>query len=228
MLEKVATSLEMPRQASVTDVNRKLTQVAKEATKQPSSEAAKRSLTLVQQKLKEADPDIAKALGQQVSIDRGVRLEDDGMALYGANACKQVDRKKKMRFCPLTKFKNGPILFKVTLCGQIDGLEVDSGERIVIEHKQRSERLFHHIVRYEEVQLLAYMLLCKCRQGKLVETLDQTQAVHKINWCNDLWSQVIIALKETLRERVAEPYLAALKEISPKQLNPETVGNDDE
>ncbi len=76
--------------------------------------------------------------------------------------------------------------------GKIDGFEEATGT--LIEAKERQNRFLGHDTvkkggehNYERVQIFIYMKMLKCTKAKLVETFEEEQREHDIQWDDEEW-----------------------------------------
>jgi len=78
------------------------------------------------------------------------------------------------------------------LVGKIDGLTIDkeTGERVLVETKFRSRRLFYQIPLYEKIQMEVYMRMVDCFQAQLNQCLDKQIKILDYQRNNQLWSNV--------------------------------------
>lgn len=69
-------------------------------------------------------------------------------------------------------------------------------EPILIEIKNRMNRLFRKVVMYERIQVMTYMFIFRQSKAKLVERLGTQVMVHDIIRDDDAWSNIEIELQE--------------------------------
>ena len=69
------------------------------------------------------------------------------------------------------------------ICGRIDRFTVnEKGEKVLIEIKNRANRLFGCLKDYEKIQVQTYMFMTGMKEAKLVERLDGTDAVYPVEY----------------------------------------------
>jgi hypothetical protein len=86
------------------------------------------------------------------------------------------------------------------LGGRVDG-QTKSGD--IVEIKNRTRRLFHHVPDYERVQVLCYCHLLDAQKAYLIEKTENDRAVHTIEFDADEFEQIRNDLEAFVRELVA-------------------------
>ena len=90
---------------------------------------------------------------------------------------------------------------KVYIGGKCDGIQTDSsGNRTLIEIKNRTKRLFYKMVDYELVQLYAYMYIYELENGTLVERFQDQKRKYDVCFCIDEWNSISNGIKEFANE----------------------------
>ncbi len=81
----------------------------------------------------------------------------------------------------------------VQVGGKIDGYMQDAatGEKIIIEVKNRMNKLFGRIVPYERVQAMAYMYVHGAQRCKLIERFGGNILQHELYFDKDEWQCVV-------------------------------------
>lgn len=81
----------------------------------------------------------------------------------------------------------------VQVGGKIDGYmqDVDTGEKIIIEVKNRMNKLFGRVVPYERVQAMAYMYVHGAQRCKLIERFGSNVLQHDVAFDADEWLCVV-------------------------------------
>lgn len=94
--------------------------------------------------------------------------EQTGYKVYDQQ--KKITKKIITSQCPLVEWH---------LVGKLDGLAIEnSGEKIVVEIKNRTTRLFGHLKDYEKPQIQSYLKLMGLKNGHLVESLQVENKFH--------------------------------------------------
>jgi len=84
----------------------------------------------------------------------------------------------------------GDIRFVLT--GKIDRIEeCPDGSKILVEIKNRTNRLFGRVVEYENIQVQVYLQMLGLVRGRLVEQYNNQVLSHEIIRDEELWSNVI-------------------------------------
>ena len=84
----------------------------------------------------------------------------------------------------------GETLFVVT--GKIDRIEERDGSRILVEIKNRTNRLFRRVVEYEMIQVQVYLQMLGLVHARLVEQYNYQVLSHDITRDEELWANVIV------------------------------------
>lgn len=114
----------------------------------------------------------------KVEKEQGIKLQEDDK-LY----------KKKIH-----QYKN--VCFY--LVGKVDRIEVVNGENLLIEIKNRVNRLFNRLYEYENIQIQCYFQLLPKKQNiinaKLIEQYNEQTNTILVTKDEVLWNQVILPL----------------------------------
>lgn len=115
---------------------------------------------------------------------------------YGTLNEDNVFNKVKLNLFKDYKFYKKSILtiedIEFILCGRIDGYQIDENEIILIEIKNRTNRLFYRLYDYENVQIQCYLYLMKINKAKLIENYDNKTNIIEINKDENLINNKII------------------------------------
>jgi hypothetical protein len=81
----------------------------------------------------------------------------------------------------------------VQVGGKIDGYtqDAETGEKIIIEIKNRMNKLFGRVVPYERVQAMAYMYVHGAQRCKLIERFGGSVLQHELAFDPDEWQCVV-------------------------------------
>jgi hypothetical protein len=114
----------------------------------------------------------------KVTKDTGARLVRDD-AFYNLDVCTLGQ----------TKF---------VICGKIDRIEEkDDGSRVLVEIKNRTNRLFRRVVDYEFIQIQVYLQMLGLVRARLVEQYNSQVLSHDVDRNEEMWSNEIMpALRE--------------------------------
>ena len=91
---------------------------------------------------------------------------------------------------------------KFVITGKIDRIEErDDGSRILVEIKNRTNRLFRRVVEYEMIQVQVYLQMLGLLRARLVEQYNNQVLSHDVVRDEELWVNVIVpGLEEFCRE----------------------------
>ena len=74
------------------------------------------------------------------------------------------------------------------VCGKIDRIEeCPDGKKVLVEIKNRTNRLFGHVVDYEMIQVQTYLQMLGLMHARLVEQHNARILVHDITRDEDMW-----------------------------------------
>jgi hypothetical protein len=87
---------------------------------------------------------------------------------------------------------------KFVICGKIDRIEEkDDGSRILVEIKNRTNRLFRRVVDYEFIQVQVYLQMLGLVRARLVEQYNSQVLSHDVDRDEEMWANEIMpALRE--------------------------------
>ena len=109
----------------------------------------------------------------KVEADEGVKLVKDN-SFYNYEVCTIGDTK-----------------FVVT--GKIDRIEErPDGSRVLVEIKNRTNRLFRQVVDYEMIQVQVYLQMLGLVHARLVEQYNTQVMSHEIDRDEEMWTNVIV------------------------------------
>ena len=109
----------------------------------------------------------------KVATEQNVRLVKDN-SFYNYEVCTLGDTK-----------------FVVT--GKIDRIEErDDGSRILVEIKNRTNRLFRRVVEYEFIQIQVYLQMLGLVHARLVEQYNNQVLSHDVDRDEEMWSNVVV------------------------------------
>jgi hypothetical protein len=97
--------------------------------------------------------------------------------------------------------KFGDIEFEIV--GKIDRLQVcESGEKILVEIKNRARCLFGEVKEYEYLQVQTYLQMLGLKRGRLTEQFNQERRHYPIERDDELWNTEIMPKLTAYCERV--------------------------
>lgn len=121
----------------------------------------------------------------KVTRDTGARLVRDD-AFYTYEVCEIGDH-------------------NFVICGKIDRIEeLPDGSRVLVEIKNRTNRLFRRVVEYENIQIQVYLQMLGLVRARLVEQYNNQIASHDIDRDEELWENIILPDLRTFCEELGE------------------------
>lgn len=109
----------------------------------------------------------------KVEAEEGARLVRDN-SFYNLDVCELGD-------------------FKFVIVGKIDRIEErPDGSRVLVEIKNRTNRLFKQVVEYEMVQVQVYLQMMGLTKARLVEQYNSQVLSHDITRDEEMWSNTIV------------------------------------
>ncbi len=94
--------------------------------------------------------------------------------------------------------------FKFVVCGKIDRIEErPDGSRVLVEIKNRTNRLFRRVVGYEMVQVQVYLQMLGLVHARLVEQYNNQVLSHDVDRDEEMWSNVILPGLEDFCQELA-------------------------
>jgi hypothetical protein len=160
---------------------------------------AKQKVILDQNLSKEQKSEIIEHLKSQVYTNHGTRSEDTTASrVETTGSLTRDDAFYTLDVCTL-----GNIQFVVV--GKIDRIEeLPDGGRILVEIKNRTNRLFRRVVEYENIQVQVYLQMLGLIHARLVEQYNNQILSHEIDRDEEIWQNVI---RPGLEEFCQEIYL---------------------
>jgi hypothetical protein len=111
----------------------------------------------------EEKKEIEKSIKNITNTKFGIKNEKDVTKIYENLSGIKIIKDDKYRKIKLFQIND----FDIFIGGKIDGISVDSS--IIIEVKNRVNKLFYQLRDYEKVQIMSYMYLFSIKNGHLVE-----------------------------------------------------------
>tara|TARA_Y100000741_G_scaffold356682_1_gene333623 strand:+ start:149 stop:922 length:774 start_codon:yes stop_codon:yes gene_type:complete len=141
-----------------------------------------------------------ESIKQDVQISRGIKREKDNIENFESKSAMIVTEQNSQIFeKKITIWKQHEIL----LVGKVDGISKDENEcDVIIEVKERRNRLFNALVDYEKVQLHCYMVLTDIKNAILIERFDDETNEFNVTFDNDFWNECLSNFSEFLEKSV--------------------------
>ena len=152
----------------------------------------------------EQKTEIISHITSNVYTSHGVRSED--------KTSDKVEVTENVRLVKDNSFYNydvctiGDVKFVVT--GKIDRIEErPDGSKVLVEIKNRTNRLFRRVVEYEMIQVQTYLQMLGLVHARLVEQYNNQVLSHDITRDEELWVNVIVpGLEAFCKELYASMY----------------------
>ena len=130
-----------------------------------------------------------ESIKQDVQISRGIKREKGNIENFESKSKMVVTEQNSQLFeKKITVWKQ----YEVLLVGKVDGISRDKdGNHIIIEVKERRNRLFSNLVDYEKVQLHCYMVLTDIKKAILIERFDDETNEYDITFDEDFWKECL-------------------------------------
>jgi hypothetical protein len=147
--------------------------------------------------------EVIEHLRSKVYTTHGTRSED--------KTSDKVATEQNVRLVKDNSFYNyevctlGDTTFVVT--GKIDRIEErEDGSRILVEIKNRTNRLFRRVVEYEFIQVQVYLQMLGLVHARLVEQYNNQVLSHDISRDEELWVNVIVPGLEAFCRELFEKF----------------------
>jgi hypothetical protein len=93
------------------------------------------------------------------------------------------------------------------ICGKIDRIEEKpDGSRILVEIKNRTNRLFNRVVEYEMIQVQVYLQMLGLVHARLVEQHNNQVKSHEITRDEEMWANEIIPGLQKFCEELSQKF----------------------
>ncbi len=133
--------------------------------------------------------EVIEHLRSQVYTTHGTRSED--------KTADKVESTENVRLVRDDLFHNLEVCVigdsKFVICGKIDRIEErPDGSRILVEIKNRTNRLFRRVVEYEFIQIQVYLQMLGLVHARLVEQYNNQVLSHVVDRDEELWDNEIM------------------------------------
>tara|TARA_Y100001972_G_C7632779_1_gene317667 strand:+ start:96 stop:869 length:774 start_codon:yes stop_codon:yes gene_type:complete len=128
-----------------------------------------------------------KCLNTEINTKRGIIHENRNLNFYERKNNKVVkNRNSKLYYLKIFHKQD----FILRISGKIDGIEGEGDDRILIETKNRRNRLFDDIPLYEKVQMCVYMKMTDINTSKLLQYYDDEEGVIDYDYDEEFWQEI--------------------------------------
>jgi len=127
---------------------------------------------------------ISEFITTDINTNRGTKYEDKIINNYNKRHKTTItDNNSQLYKYPLLEITKDNILYKFHISAKIDGLQGD----MLIEVKNRRNRLFSKIPEYELIQMEIYLRILKLKTAKLVQNFNDKSSEHIYKSSDKLW-----------------------------------------
>jgi len=161
-----------------------INEISRECVKADTNNESKE----IENKLIEELPDVCKrCIKTEINTKRGIVYENKNLNNYEKRNNKNVkSRNSKIYYLKILAKEN----FILRISGKVDGIEGEGNNRVLIETKNRRNRLFDSIPEYEKVQMCIYMKMTNIQKGKLLQYYDDEESVIDYDFDEDYWNEI--------------------------------------
>ena len=147
---------------------------------------AKQKVILDQNLSKEQKVEVVEHLKSKIYTRHGTRSEDKTSDRVGSSGRLVRDESfYTLEVCTLEDIQ-------FVVMGKIDRIEeLPDGSRILVEIKNRTNRLFRRVVEYENIQVQVYLQMLGLIHARLVEQYNNQILSHIIDRDEEMWQNVI-------------------------------------
>jgi hypothetical protein len=141
------------------------------------------------------------AINKVTNTHFGIKNENNGIDLYSQKTNSKVEITHKYFKKELSVIENNfGTVDSWYLGGKVDGLTNIDGEKIIVEIKNRVNKLFNCVRDYEKVQCFAYMYILDINNVHLVETLksskNQNMNIMNISYNEEFMDDIIEKIEQ--------------------------------
>jgi len=126
---------------------------------------------------------VARETLSKAMCARGTKSEGTGLKTYAQESGRSITKSKGLL---KSLFGIGDAAFFVS--GKVDGIEELDGQKCIVEHKRRQNRLWKQVPIYEEVQCQAYMAIADVAVCRLVQTMGCEVQTSQLARCTHRWT----------------------------------------
>ena len=143
---------------------------------------------VIENKIKQDLPDVCKKCIQtEVNTKRGIVNEKRNLNNYEfSNNRKVTGRNSKLYL--LIIYDEDDLIVRIS--GRVDGIEGEGDDRVLIETKNRRNKLFGEVRKYEGVQMTTYMKMTGITTSKLLEYYNDEEGVIDYDYDEEFWEEI--------------------------------------
>lgn len=142
----------------------------------------------IEERLKEELPEVCKkCMKTEINTKRGIVYEKKNLNSYEKNNNKIVKSRNSKLYKQEVYSDTG---VKLLISGKVDGVEGEGDSRVLIETKNRRNRLFDDIPLYEKVQMCIYMKMTGITSSKLLQYYNDEEGVIDYDYDEEFWNEI--------------------------------------
>ena len=143
---------------------------------------------IIENKIKQDLPEVCKKCIQtEVNTKRGIVKEKRNLNNY-ENFHKKKVGSRNSKLYKLVIFEDDNTTLRIS--GKVDGIEGEGDDRVLIETKNRRNRLFGEVRDYEGVQMTIYMKMTGITTSKLLEYYNDEEGVIDYDYDEEFWEEI--------------------------------------
>ena len=177
--------------------------IVKEVSRKSINATTNKDSEQLEKKLTENLPDVCKkCINTEINTKRGIVCENKNLNRYESNNNKTVkNRNSKIFYLKILSKEK----FILRISGKVDGIEGEGDNKVLIETKNRRNRLFDEIPEYEKVQMCIYMKMTDIKTAKLLQYYDDQESVMDYDYDLDFWNEIeekLLIFKDKVLEKL--------------------------
>jgi hypothetical protein len=195
-IERISRENNIDIKSVKTDLYKCLDTKNTENLQKEKDQLIKKVLDRLPQKHKE---EFKESVNHITNTQFGIRFENNGVEIYQQKTGNSVEKCGKYHKEELFIIDNeiDGVMDIWTVGGKVDGIAIDKeGNKIILEIKNRVNRLFNTIRDYEKIQCYAYMYTLDINSIHLAEILKSRKTndmnIFEINFDEDFWQKEIV------------------------------------
>lgn len=195
-IERISKENNIDLKAVKTDLYKCLNTKDTENLQKEKEQLIKKVLNKLPQKHKE---EFKESVNHITNTQFGIRFENNGVDIYMQKTGNSVEKSPKYHKEELFIIDNeiDGVMDIWTVGGKVDGIATNKdGNKIILEIKNRVNKLFNNIRDYEKVQCYAYMYALDINSVHLSEILksrkNNTMNIFEINFDDNFWQKEIV------------------------------------
>ena len=142
----------------------------------------------IEDKIKQDLPEVCKKCIQtEVNTKRGIVNEKRNLNNYEFSNNRKVKGRNSKLYL-LIIYEDEDLIVRIS--GRVDGIEGEGDDRVLIETKNRRNKLFGEVRKYEGVQMTTYMTMTGIKKSKLLEYYNDEEGVIDYDYDEEFWEDI--------------------------------------